>query len=373
MKKALVALALIVMAGFAGIFLAFRYGPPSAAPDIVTINDIVMTAMRDQDQEKAANMMAVQIAQYFEEADSVRQSRDAGVQIALYIIMGLFALAFTLLLCYINRSILTPFRRLKRFAQNVAAGNLDIPLEMDRKDSFGAFTESFDLMRTELARARAAERQANQSKKELVASLSHDIKTPLASIKAVSELIQVTAQDERQYARMAVINAKADQISLLVGNLFNATLEELQELKVTPVEIPSRILEKLLEDADYDHKITLGEIPECMLVADPMRLAQVFDNILSNSYKYAGTPIRVDMELAGDILQIDVSDLGRGVAQKDLPLLTQKFFRGENAKGQNGTGLGLYISKYFMEKMMGGLRCRNRKDGFSVRLTLRLA
>lgn len=97
---------------------------------------------------------------------------------------------------YIDRSIFRPFRKLKTFAGHVAAGNLDIPLKMDRGNMFGAFTESFDLMRDELAKARESERLANESKKELVASLSHDIKTPVASIKAVSEVMMVKSQNE---------------------------------------------------------------------------------------------------------------------------------------------------------------------------------
>lgn len=89
---------------------------------------------------------------------------------------------------YLHRAILRPFRKLKGFAERVAGGDLDIPLEMDRENLFGAFTESFDLMRSELRKARIAEAQATASKKELIARLSHDIKTPIASIKAVSEV-----------------------------------------------------------------------------------------------------------------------------------------------------------------------------------------
>lgn len=85
---------------------------------------------------------------------------------------------------YIQCKIIKPFRKLKRFAERIAKGNLDIPLEMDRHNLFGAFTESFDIMRSELKKARIAEARANTSKKELVAKLSHDIKTPVASIKA---------------------------------------------------------------------------------------------------------------------------------------------------------------------------------------------
>ena len=89
---------------------------------------------------------------------------------------------------YMYYTMIRPFRKLKGFAERIAGGNLDIPLEMDKKNLFGAFTESFDIMRSELKKARIAEAQANASKKELVAKLSHDIKTPVASIKAVSEV-----------------------------------------------------------------------------------------------------------------------------------------------------------------------------------------
>ena len=86
---------------------------------------------------------------------------------------------------YLNHILIRPFRKLKAFALHIARGNLDIPLEMDKHNLFGAFTESFDLMRSELKKAKNAEAKAAEDKKELVAKLSHDIRTPLASIKAV--------------------------------------------------------------------------------------------------------------------------------------------------------------------------------------------
>ena len=130
---------------------------------------------------------------------------------------------------YLYRTMVRPFRRLERFAQRVAGGQLDIPLEMDRHNRFGAFTESFDLMRTELKKARLAEAKANAAKKELVAKLSHDIKTPVASIKAASEVGAALAPDSRNRENYRQIIQKADQINILVTNLFSATLEELQK------------------------------------------------------------------------------------------------------------------------------------------------
>lgn len=123
---------------------------------------------------------------------------------------------------YMYFTVIRPFRRLKSFAERVAGGNLDIPLEMDRQNLFGAFTESFDIMRSELRKARIAEAQANASKKELVAKLSHDIKTPVASIKAVSEVGLAVAANEKDRANYTQIIGKADQINTLVTNLFTA-------------------------------------------------------------------------------------------------------------------------------------------------------
>lgn len=139
----------------------------------------------------------------------------------------------------IHVTVVKPFRKLKGFAERVAGGNLDVPLEMDRHNLFGAFTESFDIMRAELKKARIAEAQANASKKELVAKLSHDIKTPVASIKAVSEVGLAVAPNQKDKENYTQIIRKADQINTLVTNLFSATLEELQQLPVKPVHIES--------------------------------------------------------------------------------------------------------------------------------------
>lgn len=274
---------------------------------------------------------------------------------------------------YLFNNIVTPFKKLEQFATRVAAGNLDIPLEMDRGRLFGAFTESFDLMREQLSRARENERRANQGKKELTAQLSHDIKTPVASIKAVAELMMVRAEGVREKQQLETICAKADQINLLISNMFQATLEELQELKVAPVEVPSSVLPELIRIADYDSRVSMGDFPQCLVLADRSRLQQVFDNIISNSYKYAGTAIKVEAHLEDDFLVVELRDFGQGVAEKELPLVFSKFYRGKNAEGLSGTGLGLYISRYLMNRMGGSISCESKNTGFAVTLRLALA
>lgn len=270
---------------------------------------------------------------------------------------------------YMHLTTVKPFKKMKAFAERIAGGNLDIPLEMDRGNLFGAFTESFDIMRSELKKARLAEAQANKSKKELVAKLSHDIKTPVASIKAVAEVGLVTAKGNKE--NYTHIIGKADQINTLVTNLFTATLEELQQLTVTPVNIESGKVKEMLENADYLHRATIPDIPECLVCADALRLQQVFDNIFANSYKYAKTDIIVTVEKA-DRLFISIEDFGGGVREEELSVLKEKYRRGSNSEKIEGAGLGLYISDYFMKEMHGELNIGNGEHGLRVTVELRI-
>ncbi len=264
---------------------------------------------------------------------------------------------------YIYRTVIKPFRKLEGFALRIAGGNLDIPLEMDRQNLFGAFTESFDIMRLELNKARIAEARANESKKELVAKLSHDIKTPVASIKAASEVGAALSPDEKSRANYEQIIRKADQNNTLVTNLFSATLEELQELSVAPSELESKELWALLENADYLHRAKIPPIPDCVLFADKLRLQQVFDNIFANSYKYADTAINVAVYLEENYLVICIEDSGGGIRESELPLLKEKFKRGSNTKDIEGAGLGLYIADHCMKRMEGRLEIENGTKG----------
>ncbi len=267
---------------------------------------------------------------------------------------------------YIRRVIIRPFLKLKKFAERIAGGNLEIPLEMDRQNLFGAFTESFDLMRFELKKARIAEAKANESKKELVAKLSHDIKTPVASIRAASEVGAALSADEKNRKNYEQIVRKADQINTLVTNLFAATLEELHEFSVTPSELKSKELRVILENADYLHRAAIPPVPDCLLFADRLRLQQVFDNLFANSYKYGNTAITVTICAEDSCLAVCIEDCGGGVDSLELPLLKEKFKRGSNAKHIEGAGLGLYISDYCMKNMQGRLEIENGEAGLKA-------
>ena len=204
---------------------------------------------------------------------------------------------------------------------------------MDKNNIFGAFTESFDIMREEIKTSKRREYQAVKSKNEFVASLSHDIKTPVASIKAVSEVMEIKAKSEEELKNIKIIKNKAEQINKLVSNIFDFTLEELDELKVNISEGYSDEIIRIIERADYFNKVTFhGEMPKVMINMDSFRLQQVIDNIIINSYKYADTEIQVSFQIENKQLQLYIKDFGPGAKEEELPLLYNKFFRGKGLK-----------------------------------------
>ena len=251
------------------------------------------------------------------------RTREAKVQ--MFWVLGSVYAAGILLLLLIWYFYIRPFNKLSDFAASVSKGNLNVPLNMDRHNYFGAFTESFDRMREELKLSAEREAAANRSKQELVAEISHDI-----------------------------------------DNMFRATLDDLDELKVTPREESSLIIEDMLAGLRFYGTVEQkGSVPECLILVDKLRLEQVIDNIAGNSFKYAGTTLEVEYKSDPDNIHVILSDRGPGVPEKELAMLTTKFYRGSEAagSGKDGSGLGLYLASRFMEKMGGGLDLKNREGG----------
>ena len=280
---------------------------------------------------------------------------------------------------YIRKRIYLPFRNMREFAGAVAEGRLDSPLEMDKDNMFGAFTESFDIMREELRESRMREAALQKREKELVASLSHDLKTPITGIKLTCELLEAklaAGEDEPDMGeKIGNIYKKADQIDVLVSDLFSATLEDLGEFKVSCKDERADVLKDIIEKYDDKGLVISEAIPKVLVHIDIRRMSQVIGKIISNSYKYAGTVIEVRYTLVDDYLEMTLTDHGPGVPEDELPLITNKFYRGkiwEESK-EEGNGLGLYISKVLMKKMDGELMLESKGDGLKIILLIPLS
>lgn len=339
----------------------------------------------------------------FNDSLSLLESRKRTVMVAMAVsVLVQWGLCLWYLL-YLRRVIISPFQKLKDFARRVAGGNLDIPLAMDRENLFGAFTESFDIMRDELKKARMAEAKAGAEKKELVAKLSHDIRTPVASIKAAAEVGAALAGEGRTQENYGQIIRKADQIDALVSNLFTATLEELEQLTVAPVDMESSELAAMLESADYFNYAAVPPIPECLLYADRLRLQQVFDNIFANSYKYGGgapqgtgglqgtggrqgagafqetgtfpenRKIDVALRRENGYLAVCIEDYGGGVKEEELPFLKEKIPSRQQYRESGGSGSWSLYLRLFLKEMGGELLVENGENGLRVTVVILLS
>lgn len=286
--------------------------------------------------------------------------------------LAIFLLKDILAVFCLWKHIFDPIKRMNDFAGQIARGNLDIPV--DCSASFGAFSESFDIMREELLYARKGEQEADKRRREVIASISHDIKNPMASIQAIAEYQSLTTGSEELRREFDTIMQKTNQINGMIHNLHTSMLDELERLEVRPKELGSSAIGEALRQADFRKRIKDFEIPECLVMADQVRFMQVADNIISNSYKYADTQIEVCSWFEDECLCISIKDFGKGVKKEEEIFLTQKYFRGQNAKEKEGSGMGMYIAEYLVKGMGGRLLCRSEENAwFEVRIWLALA
>ena len=299
--------------------------------------------------------------------------------ITVYCVCGFLLIgAAAVLGVYIRKAIIRPFAKMKDFASYVAAGDLDRPLEMDKGNMFGAFSESFDIMREELKASRARELSLQKKERELIASLSHDLKTPVTGIKLTSELMaaiffqnegQEITVTEDMTGKMNNICKRADEIGVLVGDLFSSTLEDLGEFKVECSDENSAVIAEIVSKYDDRGLVRISEIPQVIVHIDKLRLSQVIGNIIFNSYKYAGTSIEISFRLDESFLEVSISDSGPGVPEDEIELITNKFYRGREHGDKEGSGLGLYIARILMDKMGGELSVRS-ENGLCVTLLI---
>lgn len=292
------------------------------------------------------------------------------------IIMGLISLAFVILIfIYIYFKILRPFEKMQTYAIQLARGNFDIKLDYERSNYFGEFTWAFDSMRKEIISSRACEKAAIENNKTVIATLSHDIKTPIASIKAYSEALEGNMDNtiEKRKKYIDVIINKCDEVSKLTNDLFLHSLSDLDKLKISNEEIEiCELINNTVNELSINSNINYKK-PDFKAYAniDKNRFIQIIENLINNSNKYAKTKIDINLNIKDNDLQLSIKDYGPGINDEDMPFIFDKFYRGKNSNNEQGSGLGLYIVKYIIDSFNGSILLRN-DNGLEVIINIPL-
>ncbi len=336
----------------------------SRAQQIVAANEIeqlIRLGEYDKAGEKTAALR-----------EDITKTQDLADGSTVIVIMWGISTAFIIVLfLYVYFSILRPFDKLKIFAEKISLGDFDVPLDYERSNYFGSFTWAFDSMRCEITRARACEKEAIHNNKTVIATLAHDIKTPIASIRAYSEGLEANldVSPEKRQRFVSVIMRKCDEVARLTNDLFLHSMSDLEKLKIVPKKLElCSYMKEIAKELQFEHndvKLLKPEF-EAEIMADANRLMQIAENIINNARKYAKTNIDISMVKAEDTVEINFRDYGSGIPDEDMPFIMDKFYRGKNAGSEQGSGLGLYIVKYLTEQMGGKLGLRNLQDGLMV-------
>lgn len=278
-------------------------------------------------------------------------------------------------LVYIYINMIRPFEKLKGFAAEISNGNFDVPLDYERTNYFGEFTWAFDSMRREITKSRSCEREAIENNKTVIATLSHDIKTPIASVRAYAEGLEAnldsSAEKRRKY--LSVIMRKCDEVSKLTDDLFLHSLSDLEKLRMQPVTFElCSFMGEVISELSAGHEDIHFEKPHftAKVSADKNRVTQIAENLINNSRKYAKTDIYVSLTTDGEMVHIHFKDKGKGIPDEDMPFIFEKFYRGKNCGNEQGSGLGLYIVKYIVNSSGGDIMLKNTDDGFEAEVSL---
>lgn len=242
---------------------------------------------------------------------------------------------------------------------------------IERSNYFGKFTWAFDSMRKEITKARSCEKEAIENNKTVIATLSHDIKTPIASIRAYAEGLEANMDTTpiRREKYLSVIMKKCDEVSRLTEDLFLHSLSDLDKLKINSETFElCGYLKNLVEEMAAEQGDIRFMEPDfrIQISADKNRLTQITENIINNARKYAKSEIKISLEKSESQIFLRFRDFGKGIPDEDMPFIFDKFYRGKNCEKEQGSGLGLYIVKYLTEKMGGKVQLQNHDNGLEV-------
>ncbi len=270
-----------------------------------------------------------------------------------------------------------PLRRVEAAALAMSSGDLDTPVEGDQILELSRVFDALEKMRSEIRELLRRQRNREAERRELIANLSHDLRTPLAAIRGyidgLREGIADTPTKRERY--LEVLGQKIQDLDRMIGQIF---LLSTLEAQASPPELRRVDLRAFI--ADSIEELSLAHGPEeasiaatgldgtssdasLFVLADPLQLRRVIENFVDNSLRHSGRrPVSIRLSLtrldssSGRRARLRVEDNGRGIPSADLERSFERFFRGDPARSSAGFGLGLAIAKQIVEAHGGSVR-----------------
>jgi signal transduction histidine kinase len=293
-----------------------------------------------------------------------------------FVLMSIFFLGFT--------------RKSSKYLENITTalgsisdGNLKINIPIETNDELGELARSINSMTLKLNSLLEEEREWERSKNELITNVSHDLRTPLTSILGYVELIsrQKYIEDEKFQQYVNTIREKCIHLKNLIDDLFEYSNLTGNEAAVHKVEINlAELLEQViigfipvLKAEGLEYRIVSGK-SKVIIFADPILLARLFDNLISNAVSYGKNGKYIDIELFEEANEavVKIANYGEDIPEEDLPHIFERLYSVEKSRSRQrgGTGLGLAIVKSIADIHNGTVNVisNNGKTVFEVRL-----
>lgn len=264
----------------------------------------------------------------------------------------------------LEKRIFQPIDKLKNGVEEIRKGNYDVQIESNIPNEIGVLITSFNEMARELQASERMKQEYEENRKKLIASISHDLKTPITSINGYIEAILegVVNSPEKLTKYLNIIQHNAVYINKLIDDLFLFSKLDIEKLDFQFEEVQIRaFMNDVMEEFKFELKERQFEFDyfdkltaDCLVNMDRKRIYQVIRNIVGNAVKHGAEKvkaIRVELDRQGDFVKIDIHDNGPGIPEKKLPFIFDRFYRvdKERTKDLLSTGLGLAIAKELIE------------------------
>lgn len=306
---------------------------------------------------------------------------DLGVLGLLLLFAAILSILFGAL---VGRSLAASIADLIAAARSMADGDLSARVKIPPGDEIGELGATFNRMAAQLQDYAERQREGEAARRELIAAVSHDLRTPLASIQAMVEAlcdgVVAAPEDVGRYHR--TIRAETERLNLLITDLFELSRIEAGALRLDrePTSLHDLIsdtLRTLAPSAERSGVNLEGDVPSDLplIQIDAARIQRVLVNLVENALRHTpgGGRITISARTRDGAVEIDVADTGEGIDSADLPHVFERFFRGEKSRSRDrgGAGLGLAIARGIVEAHGGQIHVQStRGQGSTFSLTL---